>query len=402
MEFVRSLSVQALFKHFKRKKTLKKILCAIPQITGGGAERFLITFLQYVDRSKYDISVVLVKKGGGFDHEIPDDVSVHILTEQNVSSTILAPFGPLRYVPGLAKLLRENQPDAIISFGSLFNGAVALAADLSKYRQPVLLIEAVHESSEISRHHFFGKWLRTLFLRWTYPLASKVIAVSSDVAVDLAKNFGISQNIETIYYGIDLENIQSLAQEQINHAWFSEPRQYKVIVACGRLVEQKGFNILVEAMSNVTDDIKLILIGEGEKRAELENQIKQLQLDTRIELVGYKRNPFCYMSKADAFIMPSLWEGFGIILVEALAVGIPVISSDCPSGPRMILKDGECGILVPTGNPHALADSINKLLSTNELRASLQISAKERSEDFSAKSSVDAYFDVLSKLGKWS
>jgi len=380
---------------------VKKILCILPQVTGGGAERFLITFLQHVDRSQYELALALVRRGGGFDHEIPVDVPVHVLTEQAISTKLLAPLGPCRYVFALLKVIRETKPDAILSFGSLLNGAVAFAGHLSKFPNPVVLIEATHESSEIARHHVLERWSRSLFLRWTYPLASQIVAVSEDLASDLRENFEISQGIHVIHYGINLEKIRTLAEEPVNHPWLCSERHDYIIVACGRLVAQKGFSFLIEAMKDVDKNIKLIIIGDGEDKAKLEIQIEKLKLEERVNLVGYDRNPYRYIAKADLFVMPSLWEGLPIALLEALVFGVPLIASDCPTGPRIILKDGDCGILVPPGDTQSLVTAINKVFSDKSLRAKISLSAKHRAEDFSVHNSLNTYTSLLSKLGKW-
>lgn len=381
---------------------MKKILCVLPQVTGGGAERFLITFLQHIDRSRYQVDLALVRKGGGFDCEVPQNVQVHVLTERDTSTKLLAPFGPVRYVLALVKLIAETKPDAILSFGSLLNGAVALAASRFRFPNPVVLIEAIHESSEISRHHALERWTRNLFLRLTYPLASGIVAVSEDVASDLRDNFGITQGVQVIHYGMDLKHICTLANESVNHPWLCTSRKHNTIVACGRLVSQKGFSFLIDAISELSDDVKLVLVGDGEDKIKLLQQVQQLKLQGQVDLVGYDRNPYRYMAKADLFVMPSLWEGFGIVLVEAMALGIPIIASDCPTGPRIILKDGECGMLVLPGDSKALASNINKLLSDQQLRNKLSIAAKHRAESFSVQTAINAYINLLSELGEWT
>lgn len=380
---------------------MKRILCVLPQVTGGGAERFFLTFLHKIDRSKYEPVVALVRQGGGFDHEIPDDIKIHVLTAEGFSTKVLAALGTLRYTLALAKIIRATKPDAIVSFGSLLNGTVALAAHRIKYPYPVVLIEAIHESSEILHHSGLEKLSRTLFLRWTYPLATGIVAVSEDVATDLRTNFNIKQGLHVIHYGIDLEQIRLLAKEPVNHPWLCTPRQGSVIVACGRLVSQKGFSVLISAISKVSDDVKLILIGDGEGKLSLERQIQQLGLHKRVDLVGYDRNPYRYIAKADIFVMPSLWEGLPIVLLEALALGIPIIASNCPTGPRITLNEGKCGILVPPRDCNALSKSIKRLLSDNKLQKQLCFAAQNRAEDFSAQKSVNSYLNLLSKLGNW-
>ncbi|MBN1472205.1 MAG: glycosyltransferase [Syntrophaceae bacterium] len=380
---------------------MKKILCVLPRVTGGGAERFFITFLQHIDRSYYKPVVVLMCRGGGFDHEIPDNISVYTLQEMIKNIDRALPLGPLRYFRALKTVIRLEEPDAIISFGSLFNGAVAFSSHMANFKGPVILIEAVHESSEISKRHGFGKWGRKIFLRWTYPLSSAIVAVSSDVASDLRDHFGLTpQKLHVVYYGIDLKQVRTLSKELVVHPWLCGPHGY-TIVACGRLVPQKGFGVLISAMSDLPDDVRLIIIGDGEEKIILEKQIQKLGLQGRIDLIGYDRNPYRYMARADLFVMPSLWEGFGIVLIEAMALGCAVIAADCPTGPREILGDGEYGILVRPGDPIALASGIQRLLSDKKLKVQQSSFARNRAEEFTAQRSVHTYIKLLSVLGEW-
>lgn len=380
---------------------MKKILCALPQVTGGGAERFLITFLNTIDRTKYQPVVVLAKRGGGFDNEIPEDISTYILSEHSLLPNLLIFAGPLRYMITLINLIRQIKPDAIVSFGSLFNGVVTLSAYLSNYLNPILIVEAIHQTSEISTHSGINKLLRKIFLRWTYPLASKVIAVSEDVAYDLREHFNIVNNLTVIHYGVNLNAVQKLAEEPVNHEWLNDSRMHKVIVACGRFVEQKGFVYLLHAISKIAQDVKLILIGDGEEKQLLEAKVKELEISDRVDMIGYRRNPFAYISKADAFILPSLWEGLPIMLIEVLSLNIPIVACDCPTGPRIILENGECGVLVPIKNAAMLADNIEMILANSKVGNELTSAAKKRSYDFAAQTSVVNYIEVLSEIGNW-
>jgi glycosyltransferase involved in cell wall biosynthesis len=374
---------------------MKKILCILPSMTGGGAERFLITFCQNIDLDNYSLMVGLARQGGEFEEEIPSYVRVYFLRQIEVSAQYLAPLGPFRYVLSLIKLIQETTPDAILSFGTLLNGAVSLAAKCCGFFNPVILIEAVHESSEILRHNFLERWLRIAFLQWTYPLASGIIATSDLVANDLIDNFGITNKVHTLPYGINLDSIRLLAQESVEHSWLASSRAHYTITACGRLVQQKGFNILIDALSDLADNIKLVLIGDGEEKQSLKHQIKKLNLENRVSLVGYDRNPYKYIARSDLFVMPSLWEGFGLMLIEAMALGVPVIASDCPSGPRMILGDNQYGILTVPGNPQKLAQEIRTLIFNQELKEKLSFEALSRSEQFSAKQSVENYLNFV-------
>ncbi len=383
------------------KSGLKTILCVLPKVTGGGAERFLITFLKHIDRTQYNLAVVLARRGGGFDHEIPNDIPVYVLFERDISTKYLAPTGPFRYVPALTNVIKEINPDAIISFGSLLNGSVALAGKIANFKSPIVVIEAIHESSEIAQHNAVEKWMRSQFLGWTYKMVSAVVAVSEDIAIDLRKNFDISENARVIHYGISLKDVRNLANEPVNHAWLNMNRKHKVIVACGRLVKQKGFNVLIEAMSKLSSEIKLILVGDGSEKDNLIQQISNLNLQGRIDLVGYDRNPYRYIAKSDAFVMPSLWEGLPIVLLEALSIGIPIIASDCPTGPKEILNNGECGLLVEANNSDLLAQAIEQLVFNASLSQKLSMCAIANSEKFAAEISTQNYLNLIADLGGW-
>ncbi|NJR18627.1 MAG: glycosyltransferase [Calothrix sp. CSU_2_0] len=394
-------SVISSNRKFAFQTGLKTILCVLPKVTGGGAERFLITFLKHIDRNQYNLAVVLARRDGGFDHEIPNDIPVYVLFERDSSTKYLAPTGPFRYVPALKNVIKEINPDAIISFGSLLNGAVALAGKIANFKNPIILIEAIHESSEMAQHSAIEKLSRSQFLRWTYKMASAVVAVSDDIAVDLRNNFDISENIHVIHYGISLENVRNLSQKPVNHPWLHPERKHKVIVACGRLVKQKGFNILIEAIHKLSSEIKLILVGDGDEKDNLTQKIRDLNLQQRVDLVGYDRNPYRYIVASDAFVMPSLWEGLPIVLLEALSLGVPIIASDCPTGPKEILNHGECGVLVEPNNSQLLAREIEKLIFNPDLGQELSKRAIANSEKFAAEKSTNNYLNLIANLGGW-
>jgi glycosyltransferase involved in cell wall biosynthesis len=378
---------------------MKKILCILPKMTEGGAERFALTFLNFYDRSKYQVVLALARREGKYECEIPADVEVIGLRSLSSIVKWFAPLGPFRYISSLTNLIQRIQPDAIISFGSLLNGAVALSAHLSKCNAPTLIVEAVNESLENSRRSFFQKWTRILFLRITYPLATRVITVSEDLENDLYVNFSLPKaKMKTIHYGVDLEGIRALSREEVSQPWLSEKRGHKTVVACGRLVDQKGFKFLVEAMAKLPRTIKLVLVGDGENKDTLISQIQALQLEEQISLVGYDRNPYKYIAKANLFCMPSLWEGLPIVLLESLSLGVPILASDCPSGPKDILQDNRYGILVPPGDSNALAEAMQRILADQQLCEKLGSLALERSQDFSAAKSVNAYCELIESL----
>nr|WP_241878977.1 glycosyltransferase [Psychrobacter sp. PraFG1]UNK05619.1 glycosyltransferase [Psychrobacter sp. PraFG1] len=167
-----------------------------------------------------------------------------------------------------------------------------------------------------------------------------------------------------------------------------------MVLAVGRLTHQKDFATLIHAFKKVLKNkaCNLIILGEGELRCELEKLIKDLNLQDNVQLPGFVNNPYAWMSKADLFVLSSIYEGFGNVLVEAMACGTPVVSTDCPSGPSEILENGRWGSLVPTNDPDSLAEAILKALNNTKFKSEL---VKKRAEDFSVDNSLSGYIAVF-------
>ena len=198
-----------------------------------------------------------------------------------------------------------------------------------------------------------------------YPWADGIVVVSRGVRDDMAQLTNIPSERITVIYNPSVVKAEVLerAQAPLDHPWFL-PGQPPVLLAVGRLQVQKDFPMLIRAFAQVrqTRPVRLLILGEGKQRPMLEELIKKLGLDGDVSLPGFVVNPFAYMSRASIFILSSRWEGLPTVLVEALCCGTPVISTDCPSGPREILQDGQYGQLVPVGDVVALAHAIEATL----------------------------------------
>jgi glycosyltransferase involved in cell wall biosynthesis len=174
-----------------------------------------------------------------------------------------------------------------------------------------------------------------------------------------------------------------------------------LLVACGRLAEQKGFPYLIDAMSLVRKEIPaatLWILGEGPDRRALQEQIDNSSLGNAVRLLGFRDNPYSFMAAADLFVLSSIFEGFGNVIVEAMASGTAVVSTDCPYGPSEIITDGINGLLVPPRDHQALAEAILRVLRSNDLRARLEHAGRQRSKDFSALAIADDYARVFDSL----
>jgi glycosyltransferase involved in cell wall biosynthesis len=200
--------------------------------------------------------------------------------------------------------------------------------------------------------------------RWFYPWADGVTAVSKGVADDLAQAIRLSpSHIQVIYNPIVTCDLLKKSKAPLEHPWF-KAGEIPVILGVGRLTAQKAFSVLIEAFAQVRKSYptRLLILGEGEERPQLEALIRQLGLEQDVNLPGFVSNPYPYMAHAALFVLSSRWEGLPTVLVEAMSLRTPVIATDCPSGPREILRNGQYGQLVPVGDSGALALAIQNFL----------------------------------------
>jgi glycosyltransferase involved in cell wall biosynthesis len=228
--------------------------------------------------------------------------------------------------------------------------------------------------------------------KYFYPLAGYIIGNSQGVAEDLRQVTGLPSNrIRLIYNPVVTPELGEMKDARLEHAWF-DPGQPPVILAVGRLKPQKDFSTLIRAFAEVRKKrpCRLLILGEGPERSALEALIQELGLEQDVELPGFLENPCAYMSRASLFVLSSRWEGLPTVLIEALYCGVPIISTDCPSGPREILAGGQYGALVPVQDVSALADAIEGGLSGRIPRPS-----RESWQPYELETIVDQYVRLL-------
>lgn len=412
----------------------KKIFFLCDSAAGGGAERILTYIVNNIDRRSFSPSLrLLVRPDRGYPLE--SDVPVHCLAGKIQPSLlncllwglgfiislpwILKPkkmYEHVRYckevlsqlvggIVMLGKQLKKDPPHVVVVFLQTSIVITLLACWLYRIKVPVCCSDRILLSQELNRRRFprLNVWL----LRHLFRRAAGFIAVSEEARRDLITNFRVpADRVRTIYNGLDLEHISVKSREALN-----EDEQKLLVsgrchfVAVGRLSEQKHFSLLIEAFRSVRDALpcRLLILGEGEQRAELEELVRQLNLNEDVVLMGWCDNPFRIMGAADIFVLSSLYEGFPNVLLEAMAVGLPVISTACPSGPAELLEEGEFGILVPPDNVHALALEMRKMAEDEAFRAHMAARAQERVRDFSLPRMMgqfEAYFEELASSGR--
>lgn len=372
------------------------VLFFAPSLGGGGAEMHLLRVLNCLDRQKFRLSLALGRSGGTYESSLAKDVAIHILNTGGVNSSTLRMIrsaGPLR------RVIQAEQPDILCSVLDHAN-TVAILASRGVLPRPKIVLSVQNPPSIRYGHtwHIVSR-LMLLLIPNLYPQADQVIALSKGVAEDLLTLAPTIRDRTDVIYnaGVD-SSVLNRAREALSKAEL--PQNGPLIVACGRLTEQKGFPHLIEALAHVRQvaPAYLWIVGEGKQRQYLENKIQQLGLTNYVRLLGFQSNPYKYMAAADVFVLSSLFEGFGNVVVEAMACGAPVVATNCPYGPGEIIEDGISGLLVPPANPETLAGAIVRVLTDQELKQTLIQNGKARAQDFNAEAIASTYGELFLRV----
>ncbi|MBI2642397.1 MAG: glycosyltransferase [Candidatus Wildermuthbacteria bacterium] len=362
----------------------KKILFFIATLAQGGAER-LISELSF-KLPDFDIVIVISENKVSYPYQ-GKLVVLNIPFPKNFFLKIYCYF--LRFLK-LRKVLQTEKPDYMVSFG-----AFAHVTNVVLNRDVFLHTDMFYSKA---RNDFWGFVLK-VFARFFYNRAQKIIPVSLSSAEDLVQNYGIQRKkIQVIYNPVDIEKIQRLRKEPLGQA-FQEIFSHPVVITMGRLMKQKGQQYLIKAFKKFKEtvrDAKLVILGEGELEAALEKLARDLNIQDDVHFLGWQDNPFPFLRSSQFFVLSSLYEGLPTVLLEAMACGLPVVSTDCKSGPREILAPAtdsnktakeieiaECGILVPVEDEEILSRAMVLLAEDPSLRVSLAEKARKRAEDFS-------------------
>lgn len=382
----------------------KHIAIFVYALSGGGAQRRVLTLANGFAARGHEVDMVVVRGGGVLEQELHANVRLVALDRTGRVESRVVALGRSRGVrtfasiPALARYLRRNQPDVLLSGASHANLVAVAAWRLARLPIALVLRASNHPSGNLAPfpplQRLVRLWMRALARRF-YPVADHVIAVSQGVARELMALTGLPpERVTVVYnpmYGPDLE--RRLAAPLAAEVLPGEGQP--VILGCGTFKLQKDFPTLIEAFARLVHSrpARLVLLGDGPLRRALEARVRALGLADRVLFPGFVANPLPWMRHASVFVLSSMWEGLPGVLIEAMAAGCPVVATDCPSGPREILADGRFGPLVPVGDPGALARAIRQMLDhppdPEVLRA--------RARFFAADLAIDRYLAVLDR-----
>ena len=355
----------------------------LPTLGGGGAERITLNLACGLVARDLSVDLVLVEDEGTYRPRVPDAVRVVDLGAKRVSKSVL----PLR------RYLTKERPATLLAAFEHATLAALVAHRLA--RVPTRMVIAVHTTFSIAARGIAMKRRRVqpMMARRLYPLADGIVAVSHGVADDLARTIGLDRGrIDVVYNPVITPELYRQAAEPFSHPWFGDGA-VPVVLGVGRLSAPKNFPLLIRAVANVRNrrPVRLLILGEGEDRSALEALVKDRGLTDCVALPGFVDNPYVYMRRAQLLALSSNWEGLPTVLIEALACGCPVVSTDCPSGPSEILDAGTYGRLVPMGDENALAEAIIHSLDNPH---SAEFS-QERIRQFTIDYATDEYAKVL-------
>jgi glycosyltransferase involved in cell wall biosynthesis len=337
----------------------KRITFLLPNLNGGGAERVFVELANQFAKRGFLVDLLLLQKVGVLLSEVSTSVNV---VDLGVLSMYLC-------LPEIIRYLGKVPPDVLLATLE-FTSLMALAArKISGVRTHVVIRVAVAVSQH--KRSWIKKFIERRLLSFMYPWAYRVITVSEDTKRDLIEFAHLpAEKVQTIYNPVISQEMLDRANSNPSHEYYREG-QPPVILGVGRLTAQKDFGTLIRAFDSVRKETpaSLLILGEGEGRAELESIVHSSGLADMVSLPGYVINPFPYMKNASLFVLSSRWEGLPNALIQALACGCPVVSTNCPTGPMEILQGGKYGHLVPVGDVEALAQAILQSLRGDHRRA---------------------------------
>jgi len=330
----------------------------------GGVERLMLNLCEGLLDLGHPVDLLAIKRKSPHLKGSPQGLNIVPLRATHTYTSL----------PEVVRYLRSERPHALLAVKDRANQVAILAGKLARTSTRIAVEIQTTISAALGDKWSLRKAAWYLPMRLLYPLADVVVAVSDGVARDLVEITGLPrERIQVLHNPAVSGGMFRLAQEPVDHPWYRDTST-PVITAMGRLTRQKDFPTLIRAFARVRSQLpcRLMILGEGRDRAMLSELTRSLGVAEDVALPGFVVNPYPFLGRASLFVISSLWEGSPTALTEAMALGVPVVATDCPSGPREILRGGEIAPLVPMGDPEALAAAMLDTLARRPDKVALQ------------------------------
>lgn len=361
-----------------------------PPLVIGGAEHGVVNLANGFIRQEYLVDLVLTRAQGVLLASVDPNVHVVDLESEGVVKSLLP----------LARYLKTNSPRFLISAQTHASLIAMWARTLSCVDTWNILVEVTTMSLNYGLEPGFRNKLIPIFARLFYRFADAIVCLTRGIEEDLRKMTALKDKIiYRIYNPVLPDDIFEKMNEKVDHPWF-DGSSVPILVTLGRLTAAKDHPNLLRAFALARDqrEIKLLILGDGAERGKLESLAKSLKIENDVHFLGFVKNPYPYLTQSDVFVLSSAWEGLSHVLIEAMACGLSIVSTDCKSGPVEVLEDGKYGILVPVGDSMALAQGILEALDASPNIEQLQ----RRSQEFTTRVSIQGYIDLFNDLEKGS
>ena len=363
-----------------------RLTLVISSLRSGGAEKIMTILANYWAKKSWDITLLTLDSKPSFYYLDERVKHIPLAIASDSKNIFTAIISNLKRVRVLKTAIAGSKPDVVISFLSTINILTIIATRGLKV--PVIVEEHIYpDMAPLGR-------LWELLRQWTYPRADKVVALTNRALACF------SPKIQARGYVLPNPVLPlALSDQSWQKQWVKKP----ALIAMGRLDEQKGFDLLLQAFCKLKDDYPewtLTILGEGKLRSQLEDLRDRIGLKERVHLIGVVENPHDFLKQADIFVMSSRFEGFPNAICEAMACGLPVISMDCPSGPREIIRQGIDGLLVPNGDVLALTQAMRDLMTDETLRKHLAKNALDITDRFGLETIMGKWDELLQEVLK--
>ncbi len=362
---------------------MKRLLFVLPSLETGGSERLFLQLFHALNRRKFAPEICVFQKKGALIAELPGDVPLHDLNKRSR-------WDFFRMLRDFNRLVRERQPDIICSRIWYSTAVASVSRRVFGYPSVLIAAEDHNHKRDLAPDDPF-RWVKRRLMDRIHRDADRVVSCSRGAADEIAESYSIPDSrMRVAYPAVDLTEIEAQTTGVLKS-------ERPLIAGFGRLVPRKGFDDLLRTFQMVRNqvDAELVIIGDGPERSRLESLARELQIDGAVRFTGYLDRPFAEIARAWTFVLPSHWEGFGTVVIEAMACGTTVIATDCPHGPGEIILDGKNGRLIPMGGINAMTGAILQQLQDNQSRERLSRSAQIRAAEFSVDRMTRTFEDIF-------